>query len=103
MRNLRETCNRSINEEGQIIFKIEMVEDPPAKIIMDPDSDTDRDYVADLKPDDLPLWIKVGKFVLYIKHTAEGVIVEGNTELSPEMGLEPVAQMQLWNSDIPEG
>lgn len=102
MSNLRETCTKYTNADGQTVFRIEMVENPPSKIIMDPDSDTDRDYVANIEPDDLPLWIKVGKFVLYIKHTAEGVIVEGNTELSPQMGLEPVAQMQLWNIDIPE-
>lgn len=59
----------------------------------------DTDFVAHLTPDEPGVWLTAGKWSLYIKRTAEGVIVDGypvGQETSDAVSL------QLWDEDIAE-
>ncbi|MGE8141752.1 hypothetical protein ACQKOE_07240 [Novosphingobium sp. NPDC080210] len=59
----------------------------------------DTDFIAHLVPDEPGVWLTVGKWSLYIKRTADGVIVDGyplGQETSEAVSL------QLWDADLEE-
>lgn len=59
-----------------------------------------RDFTIHTRPNDYPIWLSIGNFSLYVKHTDEGVIVEGFAK--GHESVDCTAHMQLWDADIPE-